>query len=75
MGGLGMGETQLERRAALEAAIGALPADKPRHASGLGMIEEVRISLMYANILHVFSMHIPLFPPFISRYCIFLVSP
>jgi queuine tRNA-ribosyltransferase len=36
IGGLSVGETPAEREVALEAAIGELPADKPRYVMGLG---------------------------------------
>lgn len=42
LGGFGIGEQPGERRAALEAAVSALPEGKPRHISGLGMVEEAR---------------------------------
>ncbi|MCB9725254.1 MAG: tRNA guanosine(34) transglycosylase Tgt [Spirochaetaceae bacterium] len=36
LGGLGLGESRPERRAAVEAAITVLPADRPRYLMGLG---------------------------------------
>ncbi|KAJ7530758.1 hypothetical protein O6H91_14G017700 [Diphasiastrum complanatum] len=41
LGGFGLGESKEERAALLEVAIERLPAELPRHVSGLGMPEEV----------------------------------